>query len=493
MLWHFSNRNIGATSLILWLLLLNFQSFLNALLWPHDDTAQWFGGTGLCDVEVKLMIAASVGVPSSVASVLRALARVMDTEKASLGLSNREKRRGYAIDLLWCVGFPVLQMFFHYVVQSERYYIVGIAGCAPAADDSWVTDSLIFAPPVGWTLVGGYYSSELCPVRVSSLREFCWLTWVMFAALVLIRLHRYRRNFTSLLAHSNTNRSRFVRLFAICIVWLAVSIPLEIYAISKTVAVPHVPFSWASVHDPAKWNTIEKIPSGGRAIFTRYVWLGSAVMVFLFFGFGRDASRMYAKGLRGMGLGRCLPFLNDHHQRTPARTASHTGTMNSVSSKARLLFGRKGSSSTSHSVKSWAADSRSSKTTDYSIDEPLSPKTMKHLETVEENSRMQTQMGSRFESMEGGNIKSRYAFWLGERRFHAAADVEKNLPAVPEDVHPRLGFQRLTSPFRPASLDREAALPMDVLKTHGVTVKSTVAAGPLSPESRVAPDMAAFW
>jgi hypothetical protein len=304
---------------------------------------------------------------------------------------------------------------------------------------------------------------------------------------VLIRLHRYRRNFTSLLAHSNTNRSRFVRLFAICLVWLAISIPLEIYAISRQAAVEHFPFDWASVHDPAKWSTIEMIPSGGRVVFTRYVWLGSAMMVFLFFGFGRDASRMYAKGLRGLGLGKCLPFLNDQ-QRTPGRTTSHTGTMNSVSSKARLLFGRrKSSSSPTHSVKSWATDSRSSKTTDYSMAEPLSPKTMKHLETVNENSRMQTLMGSTSKPAEGA-IKSRYAFWMGERRLHAAAaDVEKNLPAAPKDVHSRSGFQRLTSPFRAASLEcgeQDLGVPMTALKT----VNITVAAGPPSPKSRVAAD-----
>jgi hypothetical protein len=311
---------------------------------------------------------------------------------------------------------------------------------------------------------------------------------------VLIRLHRYRRNFTSLLAHSNTNRSRFVRLFAICIVWLAVSIPLEIYVISQQATVPHQPFSWASVHDPAKWSTIEKVPSYGRVVFTRYVWLGSAVMVFLFFGFGRDASRMYAKGLRGLGLGRCLPCLNDQRNNTcNPRTASHAGTMNSVGSKARLLFGRKSSASPSHplsSVKSWATDSRSSKTTtDCSIAEPLSPRTMKHLETVEENSRMQTtQMGSASKPTEG-TIKSRYAFRMAGRRLPAVADVEKNLPVAPRDVHSRSGFQRLTSPFRAASLERgqrETAVPMNDMRNHGVTVKSTVAAGPLSPESRVA-------
>jgi pheromone a factor receptor len=178
MIWHFTNRNIGATSLILWPLLLNLQSFLNALLWSHDNTSQWFDGNVLCDIEVKIMIASLVGVPSSVASVLRALARVMNTEKASLGLSKSQKRRGYAVDLAWCWGFPALQMFFHYLVQIERYYVMGIAGCVPAADDSWVTDLLILTPPVVWTLVGGYYSGEFLTLSFFHVlvESFGWLT-----------------------------------------------------------------------------------------------------------------------------------------------------------------------------------------------------------------------------------------------------------------------------------------------------------------------------
>jgi len=161
MLWHLSNRNIGATSLILWLLILNLQDFLNAIIWSHDDIARWFGGNVLCDIEVKITIAVAVGVPSSVACVLRALAKVMDTERVSLGLTKSQKRRGYAIDLLWCAGFPALQMLFHYIVQTRRYYIVGIAGCTPAVSSSWVADLLITAPPVVWTVVGCYYAGEL--------------------------------------------------------------------------------------------------------------------------------------------------------------------------------------------------------------------------------------------------------------------------------------------------------------------------------------------
>jgi pheromone a factor receptor len=163
MIWHLSNRNIGATALIIWLLILNLQNSLNAILWSHDDLAHWFGGNVLCDIEVKTTVAVAVGVPSSVACILRALAKVMDTERVSLGPTKSQRRRGYAIDLLWCVGFPALQMLFHYIVQTSRYYIVGIAGCTPAVSRSWVTDLLIIAPPVVWTVLGSFYAGESMP------------------------------------------------------------------------------------------------------------------------------------------------------------------------------------------------------------------------------------------------------------------------------------------------------------------------------------------
>lgn len=118
------------------------------------------------------MIAAALGVPSSVACILRALARVMDTERASLGLTKGQKRREYAVDLLWCAGLPALQMLFHYFVQPSRYTIIGISGCTPSADLSWVADLLLYAPPIVWVLVGGYYAggslSEVISIARSS-------------------------------------------------------------------------------------------------------------------------------------------------------------------------------------------------------------------------------------------------------------------------------------------------------------------------------------
>ncbi|KAM0721052.1 hypothetical protein Q7P37_003338 [Cladosporium fusiforme] len=451
LLWHLTNRNIGASSLILWLLLLNLQNALNALLWRHDATQHWYNGSGLCDVQVKFMMAAYVGVPASVACVLKALARVLDTEKTTLGLTKGQRRRGCALDLVWCVGFPALQMLAHYVVQTRRYYIVGIAGCLPAVSNSWVTDALIIAPPIVWACVGGYY-----------------------AALILIRLHRYRRTFSTLLANSNTNRSRFVRLFAICLIWLVLSIPLQAFVISHQAAIEHIPFSWSAIHDPVAWQVIEMMPSGGNIVYTRYIWLGAAFMVFMFFGFGRDAGGMYAKWLRAVGLGGCLAWFSSGRQN--GRGTERAGSLGSVGSKARLLFGRR-SQTQSQSARSWGAESRSSKgTASTDMNEPLSPKTMQHLETVRENSRAAEQAGN--------NITSRLPVWLGGRRRATASDLEKGMsPTIngQSATQKQSSFYRLTSPFRSmAAVHGAEAEPVSmnsIMRRQDVTVHSTVAAG----------------
>jgi hypothetical protein len=244
-----------------------------------------------------------------------------------------------------------------------------------------------------------------------------------------------------------------------------ISIPLQIYVISQQAFTPHTPFNWALIHDPEAWKVIEPLPSDGRIAYTRYIWLVSAFMVFVFFGFGRDASRMYAKGLREIGLDKCFPCLRNH--RLPVRNTSQSGTINSASSKAKLLFGRK-SSSASPSVKSWATDSRSSKATASSMAEPLSPRTLKNLETVQESYRAPTAPAPAV-----GAFQSRAPGWLTTRD-GVVADIEKNLPATPKQS--KSGFHRLTSPFWSATASNDSAVPMNnIMRTQEVVVQTSLA------------------
>lgn len=177
----------------------------------------------------------------------------------------------------------------------------------------------------------------------------------------------------------------------LCMAWLAVSIPLEGFVIAQQTKTPHQPFDWNYTHNATKWDNVPMFPSNGMVNYTRYIWLGAGVCVFLFFGFGRDATRMYAQGLRAIGLDRCFLALRLENQSRVAstrnsRAASVTGTFTSVSSKAKMLFTRKSSSpSPTDSQKTWATDSRSSNFTASADAEAVSPRTMTFLETVRED------------------------------------------------------------------------------------------------------------
>ena len=94
-------------------------------------------------------------------------------------------------------------------------------------------------------------------------------------------------------------------------------------------------YSWSKTHNPKTYNEIILVPSGGRVIYDTWIPLGVGIVVFVFFGFGRDAVSMYRSGLLAIGLGKVIPSFNKDNR------GSTTGTVSSFSSKARMLFKRK--------------------------------------------------------------------------------------------------------------------------------------------------------
>jgi len=157
LIWHIRNRNFGASSLVSWIILCNLMNFINSLIWPTDDIKNWWNGKVLCDIEVKLMTAVYIGVVGSLVSIMRSLARVLDTENTVLYPSTAQKRRQNAIDCLVCIGAPIYMMLIHYIVQPSRYYIYAISGCVTSFDNSWPKLLLVFIwPPIFCLVVVGY-------------------------------------------------------------------------------------------------------------------------------------------------------------------------------------------------------------------------------------------------------------------------------------------------------------------------------------------------
>ena len=158
--WHIRNRNLAASSLVFWVFLSNLMNFINALVWPTDDVQNWWDGLVLCDIEVKLMIGATVGVVGSLACIMRNLARVLDTDRTVMSPSKAQRRRHTAIQLLFCFGGSLYLMLVHYVVQPNRYYIFAISGCTSSFDNSWPKLVLVLIWPPILCLVVVYYSSK---------------------------------------------------------------------------------------------------------------------------------------------------------------------------------------------------------------------------------------------------------------------------------------------------------------------------------------------
>ncbi|KAI6848790.1 hypothetical protein KC332_g3409 [Hortaea werneckii] len=354
---HWRNRNIGATLCVFYAMIMNLMAFTNAVLWPNDDLEHWYSGSGLCDVEVKLQIAWSVAAPATLICVLRALANAMNTDRLSLGKTKAQRWRGYAIDLTLCVGIPLLSMVFHFIVQSKRYFLYGISGCVPTATQSYLTVGLIYVPPLLLVLVDAY-----------------------FALLILYRLCRYRRTFSIILAHNDTTKSRFLRLYILCIVWLLGIIPLSSWMLSVNLGSQQEPYKWVEAHDYSKWNEITMIRSNGKIVFDRFIWLGCGIMVFLTFGFGKEAVGMYRNGLLAVGLGRLFPGLGSDHNRSHITVF---GSIGSLGSKTKLYFTRKSSAASSWQTQSWQTDTSASHKTP---DRPMySPKNRTFFDSIAED------------------------------------------------------------------------------------------------------------
>lgn len=161
LIWHIRNRNVAAGSLVAWIIFHNLLSFINLLIWPTDDFEGKYNGEGLCDVEVKFMVARAVALPAATLCIIRALANVMNTEKSLTIPTKTQRRRAVVMDLVFCMGLPLIMMFFHYIVQPNRYFLAGVSGCTPSFWSSWLSILLMSLPPLFLSLASAYYGSTL--------------------------------------------------------------------------------------------------------------------------------------------------------------------------------------------------------------------------------------------------------------------------------------------------------------------------------------------
>ena len=332
--WHVKNRNLPAASLVFWILLPLSFDFINALIWPTDDTSKWWCGYGLCDVEVKFLLASTTGLPGSLAGIMRNLALILDTENTVLVQSLTQRRKKLVAEILLSFGFPIYMICIHYIVQPTRYYIFAIAGCVTSFDDSWPTVILVWIWPSLLCFMAAYYSSKSIP------SPFFW-SYSSFVVLVTVRMLKYRRDFSSILESSNSNltKSRFKRLFFMSATMVLIVLPVELYTLYRSVSFPLIQYDWKAIHG-SSWSEIIMVPTGGKVFYDHWIHIAIAFALFFFFGLGKDAIRMYRRWLSKVGFDAIFPLLRED---SPASRTINTSARQGgfSSSTARSLFMRR--------------------------------------------------------------------------------------------------------------------------------------------------------
>lgn len=116
---------------------------------------------------------------------------------------------------------------------------------------------------------------------------------------------------------------------------ILILLPIQIYTFLRNLDYGIIGYSFAAEHQ-ADWGYIQIIPSGGQVIFDRWIRVVASYLVFLFFGLGDDALRMYRLWLRKIGLGKIFPSINSDAQ--IQGLSFGFGTWNTLNAKARSFL-----------------------------------------------------------------------------------------------------------------------------------------------------------
>lgn len=278
LVWHASTRNIPAIILIVWLLLVDIKYIVNAAIWSGADFMEKWDGKGWCDIMVKIQIGANVGICCAVTNIIFNLHIVLKADNILLEVGTWKKiMRDLSISLIT----PIIVMGFSHIFQISRYSITPYYGCVAYFAPTRATTAVYTMWLLIWSLIGAIY-----------------------AVLVLCLYHKKRKDVKDILycTNSGLNIARFARLLIFSFLIILVIFPFSIFLFVKDLKSVKGPVNVKDIHAPEFWFTIIKLRVGKTSVDI-WLYVLMSFIVFLIFGLGSDALRMYANFLRLIHLG----------------------------------------------------------------------------------------------------------------------------------------------------------------------------------------------
>ncbi|KAF4590489.1 hypothetical protein EYR38_009790 [Pleurotus pulmonarius] len=273
--WHWRARNVATCAMMIWLFTVNFIYGVNSLIFANTFRIKaviW------CDIATKIIVGASYALPLCTMCICKYLEAVSSNRKAAFDHS--DKRRRIIFESIMCFGVPMIFMALHYIVQGHRFDIFEGFGCQATVFISLPAVLLIWFPQL----------------------LFSVLT-LIYAALALHHFIRRRITFAAHLQNSNSalTPNRYLRLIAMSITEMLYGSALTSLNLYNNTLNGLRPYkSWEDVHFGfGRIDTYAKIlyPQKFYKLMLLFWWTMpiTAVIFFVFFGFGEEAKKEYGK------------------------------------------------------------------------------------------------------------------------------------------------------------------------------------------------------
>lgn len=280
--YHFQQRNIPASSLILWFCIQNLTSFINAVIWSGEDYNQRYDGKIYCDITVRILSGATVGLLCATACIIFNLFMIISAKNH--GYLSRDSKTKLVVNILMCWANPLLVMGVTVLAQTHRYDVARYNGCS--------------AP----------WSYTLGSVMLVSIWNVLWIAVAcVFAILTIIELARKRKDIKDILRCTNSglNMRKFTRLTILSFLIVLVLSPVTLVSFAADVrAASSITPQIKQAYSMISWSQIFAYDIGVRNLSSKVVPIVFSFVTFFLFGLGTEALNMYRGFLVSIGFKR---------------------------------------------------------------------------------------------------------------------------------------------------------------------------------------------
>ena len=140
-------------------LIVNFLSFIESIIWGSNDPNQWWDGRYFyCFISSRVKDGMSVAIPAIGICIFEYMAAAVHPDPPQNSMkSSMSWRNGVA---LGCgVLLPLFIVVLKCLVETSQYWIKGVCGCTGRAEIGLLSVFIYYVWPPGLTLVASGYAS----------------------------------------------------------------------------------------------------------------------------------------------------------------------------------------------------------------------------------------------------------------------------------------------------------------------------------------------